>query len=810
MEQVTDRRRAPLLVVLLLLVLVLVFSLGGGEESPTASPAPARRPAAPSPTLAVGSETRPAAVQDAPPPSPGPRATPDAAPGPSPAPDAPRPAGLLVRLSLELEHEPLAITTLAFRRGDERVVFCTDADGDAELTLLPGAWTLEVPDPLGERSGPWSLRHYPRLDDPGQRFQVVEAHERLQLDVLAADPAPPPPIDPGGPLSMSDPAPDLQVTWSPREVASGERLRIALSGALTLEARVLDPDGAPVAGAQVVASRDARFAEGDPVARTDASGQARLRLPAAWAELREFAVQACAEGFGAATAWVRPERWIEPEDEDDEQQEPEQPERREVPADRRPAVELQLWPGLTVAGMVCDPGGHGLPARVSGSFRAQGIVGRRPAARLEATCDAEGRFTLTGVAAGAGRGRSPGPLWAEVQLTVELEGWLPAVETALLGPGVPPRRVVLAPAQPIEVLVRGADGAPLAGAHVVHAPSGFYQRPWDEEGERTLPTTDDRGGLRLDPIPAHTFLAVWGEGHAAALFEVQLPLPLLELSLERGGRVSGRVMSRSRAGEVTVSLPRRLSAARPLLERPGVRRVEPTEGLWPLDRAPCDAEGKFELRGLPVGVELELLAQEIRARARAGDSDVILDADRPTGTAGVVCVDAETRLPLPCLARVLRGDGRVSSDGWVDERGQAAALSVRGQGPIELLLQAAGHVPVRLTAVLRPPERIELGEVALASGARLALQPSWPDTPVGGLRVEWSAPALGLEMEEVLTCPTRVGQALSLEGGLPAGTPLSVRIELLPWDHDAAPREVLATELTLEAGETRTLAVELR
>lgn len=761
-------------------------------------------PSAPTPTDVADVPTGPAGPASAPP---------SAGPGPGPI-GLP---GLAVRLHLELEDEPLAGVTLAFSRQGERVAFSTDPDGDAELALSAGLWTLEVPASLAGRAGPFSLRAYPPLTDPGARFRHVPLHERLVLEVLAAAPPPPPPVDPGQPLSFEDPEPAGTVVWDPRDAAGTRRVRLELEPPLALRVRVLGAEGAPLAGAWVGAARGHAAPETGLRARTDADGWALLRLPAAWQEVSYVAVHARAAGLGGASAWASRRGEDEGDDEDDEPPRPAQ----EVAGGRVregwDPLELRLGAALAFSGTVCDPAGRGLPARLEVVFSLD-RSGERPQVRLEGTCDAEGRFLLEGIAAGAGREASPGPRWAQVLLRAELEGFLPAQEEVLVGPGASPVRLTLVPAQPIEVLVRGADGAPLAGARVAHAPGGFYFRPsaWQRD---EVPVTDAEGRLRLEGLPAWTFLAVWAEDHVAELFEVRLPLPLLELPLTRGGRLVGRVTGLppgTHDAEVEAAYPGEHAAAPRTLQAPGLRRVEAPAPVWPVDRALCDGEGRFELRGLPLGLELEVAWLGIGVRARAGDPGVEIDsAGSGWGELRLIAVEAGGGAPLPCEVELVSGVARVSRWSWGDgdalaQRIEAASVKVKGQGPLELLIRAEGHVPARVRAVLAAGQELDLGQLPLTAGARLACAPTWPDVPVRGLRVSWSAPALQLGGQETLPAPASPEVRLVLTDGLPVGTPVALRVELLPWERAAPARTVLETTLTLRAGETRTLALELR
>lgn len=581
---------------------------------------------------------------------------------------------------------------------------------------------------------------------------------------------------------------------------------------LALVATVSDPQGAPGVGVQVTARLalypDERGPEETVTALSDGAGRAVLLLPAAWAEGRGVHVLATAIDGRRDSIVV---------------------ERQRARADHAPAPDvgapvgwvaaLRLVPLLALEGEVCDEDGRPLPATVVARFSAHGDGSLLDSYRLETRCDAQGRFVLPGIPAGAGQSPPPAPGCAAVRLSVELEGWLPAFVDAQTGPGTRPVRVVLQPADRLEVEVRDEDGSPLPGVHVEPRRSAFYRRPPVGLDAR-LPVTDREGRLRLASVGLHTFLAVWADGHVPALFEVRLPLPRVELTLARGGRVSGRVSADRREDRGTRRdvVEVRLADSRPVrvqrtLDRPGVRRVDSHALVEPLGWARPDASGRFELGGLPPGCELELQYGDLRARARAGDGEVFLGAGARLGRLRLQGVDAQTGKPLPsCRAELDDGEGEVRDDEEDDpgQTWQPGRQLVTGQGPVRLLLHANGYVPASVQATLSLGEVQDLGQVRLARGARLVLRASPSPTPLRGLRVKWRAEALGLRVVEVIRPPRDPEQALTVEDGLPTGTPLQLTIEALPWDGGAPPRVVLESTLTLREDEARTLTLELR
>lgn len=817
-----DERRRPWRLTSALIALIalsaLIALLLRAETDPTTQAAhgPDSAPRAPAPvttTLAPPAVSSPANATDP--------ALPSALTRPTASPV--EVAGLPVRLQVELGGAPRSGIELAFTRDGQRVAGVSDAAGRLELTLARGRWTLELPPQIAGRAGPFGVRAFRRPRDPEEFAPRRSPDPGLVLVVRDAPPA----DEPG-----EDEDPDEQsaagtVEWTPADLAAGRPLRVCLYGPAAVCATVRDLSGAPIAGAWVAvrpAEEPDRDAEpegetparpAEPGARTDAAGRAVVIVPGSPATSFTLLVRATAPGLGSDAAWSQLRGLPGQED-------PSWPLRGTPQGDVREAyrpVELRLGPALVLEGTVCDAAGHGLPAALTIDYQLTAERASAPARPRRVVCDAGGRFRAEGIPIGAaGRGACPGPRCAAVVVSAELEGWLPVREEVVIGPGLAPPRLVLHPAQPIEVRVRDADGSPLPGAHVLHAPTGLHHRVRSLSGESLFPATDAEGRVRLDPIPLHTWLVAWAPGHVAALFEVRLPLASIELTLERGAALEGllrRAEGVSFEYEVQagfVDQPRTIP--RRELSAPGVRRANEAPGVWPIDRAEVDSQGRFRLSGVPAGRDLRLRVGDDWWIARAGQRDLVLDQDPARrGELQVLAVRAEDDTPLqPVRGEVLSGAGD-RLEVWSRGRppaDEASRVRAWGLGPLELLIRSEGRVPARVRATLTAGDQLDLGQVRLARGARLALRPQWPAAPLRGLRVAWQAPALELADTETLACPRGAAEPLLLRAALPAGTSVAVRIEALPWDEAAAPREVLATELTLTAGETRPLSLALR
>lgn len=456
-----------------------------------------------------------------------------------------------------------------------------------------------------------------------------------------------------------------------------------------------------------------------------------------------------------------------------------------------------------------DDEGRGLPAQITTVLRIERRRTSPDAPTLTATCDHQGRFRIEVPAA-----------WVFAEVQAQLAGWSSTGREVALGAEVAPLELVLRRERTIEVLVRDEVGAPLPGVHVEDAPWGWAGQP---RGERAwgdeLPVTDAEGRIQLDAIGDHTVLAAWARGCVPALFEVRLPLPRVELILVRGGRLAGRVVPAEAAAGASPAVTAELAVpgSRELprtLTGPGVRRVDGWPGAGPLQLARCDEQGRFLLEGLPEGRDLLVQFRDLRATARAGDPELILDQHARLGLLRLLPVDARSGEPVSaCALDVLSGHAcQVTPlDPDLDaEWFRGARVAVRGQGPCELILFAEGHVPRRVPVTLGAGDRLDLGRVPLARGARLTLQARWDPATLSGVYVHWRAPALGLSASEWLDCPLAPAAPLLLRWALPAGTPLDLTVEAAPFERRASPREVLATTLTLTAGETRALPLALR
>jgi RNA polymerase sigma factor (sigma-70 family) len=177
--------------------------------------------------------------------------------------------------------------------------------------------------------------------------------------------------------------------------------------------------------------------------------------------------------------------------------------------------------GLELAGRVVDPAGR--PILGAKVLRGSDQFGRDVP---RAETDADGQFRFAHVPAG------------ETVLTVQALGYAPALEKAVVRPGLAPVEFRLEKGRTIQGRVVDAKGEPLAGA-TVHVDG------W--RGHRTLDwrmTTDDEGEFRWTDGPPDAFwIGVWREGYLGInRREVPPPGGELTIAMSRQLKVRGTVV----------------------------------------------------------------------------------------------------------------------------------------------------------------------------------------------------------------------------------------------------------------------------
>ncbi len=349
----------------------------------------------------------------------------------------------------------------------------------------------------------------------------------------------------------------------------------------------------------------------------------------------------------------------------------------------------------------------------------------------------------------------------------------------LLGPGLgtwwldlpPGQRMVEArplPAATKELVVTGADGAPVAASLTVLASAH------GRGDSRVLAQlrADAKGQLALEALPdlQELTLVVAEAQHApAALVARPSSLPP-KLRLERGCTVEGRFLN-----------PR----GKPLTG------VEVRAEAWVSERVPATAaraaesaeDGRWQLATLPCGPVV------LVARA-AGFAPYRTEVDlRETRDLGIVTLAPGLSLPavvvddagLPVPGAVIAGAGGLQA--VTDQRGQAVLEGVPAAGRLALAARADGHLPAEVSSSPPLPERLEItlrrafrllgrlvdGDGAAVAGGtvRVVRGSAYQEEPLradGSLELELE-PALPLEL--VLRSPATVELRLKVEPGLP-------------------------------------------
>ena len=370
--------------------------------------------------------------------------------------------------------------------------------------------------------------------------------------------------------------------------------------------RVIDPDGAPIAGA-MVSTRGASMLTGDDggfdVAAPSGSSTETLRVTA--------------DGYGRRSISFRPGS----------------------PGATAPDIEVVLRPEFRVRGTVRDS-------------RRQPISGASVSLVIGGTSvetDTEGRYELGGfdpavrdhflVAEADGFGST------QHQITVLPPGerWEADAETLLIvdrleierSPEPLERHFVLRRGASINGVARGHDGAPLPGVEV------FLGHGWDTR------VTDGEGRFRYDGLEAGSHaLAFRHRDHAYQARAVEVAADRetsITVDLERGHVLAGRVITRGgqpiARAVVNVSVDGEIIPARTL----------------------CGSDGAFEITGLPsAGVSLRAWAPHHQRLTRPVDRVDRRDVElvlEPTGLIRGVVLDAAGR-PLPAF-RVRLSHARV-------------------------------------------------------------------------------------------------------------------------------------------------------
>ncbi len=350
---------------------------------------------------------------------------------------------------------------------------------------------------------------------------------------------------------------------------------VVLAPGVTLEGYAVDPNGQPVAGAEVRANatQSEPFAmpildPGEAAAVTGADGSFRIEDRRA-AETLDL--QVTREGYAPGhLPGVR------------------------VPTEQPLRVTLQ--PASAILGKVIDPDGKPVPnARVwaVAMDEARGMRPMVPGRFNQAITDEQGAFRLAGVSPGA------------TELHAMAQGWQPAELSNLevpAGRDLKGVEVVLQPGATVEGRILSPAGQPVPGAGVSVLKTGeaamirFF---------RPDATADGEGWYLMEGVaPGPHSVAAEHPSYRRAVrdLDVKMGENTLDLTLEGGAEVSGRVVDDAGAP---------VAGARILLLEGG--------RSWNLPEGASGADGAFEIAGVPDGDYRLSADKEGFARDREGD-----------------------------------------------------------------------------------------------------------------------------------------------------------------------------------------------
>jgi len=613
----------------------------------------------------------------------------------------------------------------------------TDAEGKAQVALSPGRTRVELASPTGWKidlpiaatasggpvevhlpppveivgtvldrrteeplPGVWVWRHGP-LQEAVDTAVVTDRAGRFRLWA-----------EPVREVRLFTAAVGYQPWWWDRPVEEGRvQVVFALPPALVVRGQVRDPEGRPVADADVRARTAGwggrSWKPGRRVLRVLTGPEGRFRIPAHKTEAVELRVEA--PGF-APTELLRAD------------------------AELADPLDIVLRPGAAVAGRAVEPDGAPLPGVAVRIFEGLEPDGRwvsredRGVAR-ETVSDDDGRFLARHLAAGT----------YDVELRIEGRAprLLPGVEPpagveeeAVLDLG----EVVLEPGVALEGRVVDAEGEPVAEAKVeiggFPSHSGLGSRQPSGLSARET-ATDVDGRFRIEDLASDTRVTVRVEAEGllpTSVPGVELPTASpLEIRLERGARLFGRVVSLGGSPVPT-------AAVRPILEVPK-SYPQPTE---------TDDDGGFDFKALPAGqLTLEVQATGFVPRRLSGLSTA---EGRDVGPIEIR-LDPGARID----GRVLDPYGvpvvgaRVRVGFRLEWGGSGQSVSTRKDGRFEI---SGGVPPGEIEIVARYGDLAVRREIDLGpAGAtvELILEPRQgltgrvidPEgTPVGGARVE--------------------------------------------------------------------------
>jgi hypothetical protein len=473
-------------------------------------------------------------------------------------------------------------------------------------------------------------------------------------------------------------------------------VELVIRGRRELVGRVVDEaTAAPVAGAVVSAERTTRMQSGgggmafafvtmESGGDAETDGEGRFRLPGLTAG--EYTLRVKASSYRPLEQPVR------------------------VPESEAPRpVTLLLKPGLAVRGTVLDTTGRpapGIVVEASPAARSGGGI-TFPGEAVTARSADDGSFALVGLEPGAWVLAASGEGGASAREVVEA-GTEEAVELRLEGAGAIAGRVI------------GEDGSPVEGASV----AGF-----GGPNEQLEPAPADAGGAFTLPGVAPGQYRVWASADGWAQAQAQVTVEAgrtasVELTLKRGGTVSGRVLGLTAA-----------EMARCQVFSRGARTQPAPDGTFTLTGVPV---GRGEV-GAFVLPESKRRSAPVEVVAAGQTANVELDFSRGARLFGSV-----RRRGAPAPGVIVEAAGG----------GGGATTTADAQGQWEIAGIEPGRVEVR--ARDRSSRVLAAREVEVSGDARVELE-----IQGGTLR------------GTVVALPERtplVGAAVTAEGGTPPFT----------------------------------------
>lgn len=386
--------------------------------------------------------------------------------------------------------------------------------------------------------------------------------------------------------SMETSAPSGKPAAKPRPP-----LRIVLGRGSTLTGRIVDPQGQPAGGAEVVLSAsfegpDAmiRFAFGDPTRRATADPKGRFRIE----RLAAGAFQLWADHPSFASV-TQPRIKI-----------PDKP--AEIPLG-----DIRLLAAAFLEGQVTDERGAPVAGAsvilrpTDGDFMA--FHEGRPVEPVQTGAD--GSFRSGRVAAGT-----------RVNVSVEHPAYVDAHAPGVEVPAAEPLLITLQPGRSLNGRVVDPAGKPVAGAQLLPAPEtgiGMSMVHSMNGGPRTM--SDEDGRFVLDGLsPGPLALWVTAEGYRMETVRgLRIPetdeVPPLEIVLTQGAAVEGRVLderSRPVAGAFVNADPVQGYSVESVLAQSGSHTGE---------------DGRYRVNGLPPG-RFRVRAQTPEGRLAEGTIEI--------------------------------------------------------------------------------------------------------------------------------------------------------------------------------------------